>query len=185
MERFKGLSGVPLSKVRDEFLKGLLHPDTDAKRYINMYQQAGLFNKLFPNIQIHGEVPPEFASRKDKPLALAWLLQDNSIEAVGQALSANRGDEETGWNSQDKRAVLFLLALKEYTPEALQQAQSAMKGSGLSNSQIRDWVDMFNITDARGVKRNRRPVWASNVRNLSNAEPPKEAEPQNQTFEAL
>jgi tRNA nucleotidyltransferase/poly(A) polymerase len=167
MERFKTLTGVSLAKVRDEFLKGLLHPDTDVKRYINIYKASGLFEKLFPKVEIHDEIPPDFTSRKDKPLALAWILQDNPLEVVADALAPSRNDEETGWNQQDKRAVLFLLAIKEFTPEARPKAMGAWKGTGLSKSQIKDWVDMFNITDARGVKRNRRPVWALHVRTFA------------------
>ena len=167
MDRFKNLEGVSLSEVREEFLKGLLHPDTDAKKYINIYQQAGLFNKLFPNVTIHGEVPPEFSSRKDKPLALAWILQDNDLQTVNSVLSA-----EAGWNSQDKRAVLFLMALKEFSPDDRPQALNSWKGTGLSKTQIKDWVEMFNITDGRGVKRNRRPVWALHVRTFADNDLP-------------
>jgi hypothetical protein len=75
-------------------------------------------------------------------------------------------------NQQDKRAVLFLLALKEFSPEDRPQCLSAWKGTGLTKSQIKDWVEMFNITDARGVKRNRRPVWALHVRTFADNDLP-------------
>lgn len=176
MEHYKDLDGVTLEKMRDEFLKGLLHPDTNIKRYITIYKETGLINKLFPEIDIHMDIPPEFSSRRDKPLALAWLLQDNPIETVVDALAPSRmiqdKEESTGWNSQEKRAVLFLLALKEFKPENRPECLRAWKGTGLTKDQIKDWVDMFTIVDSQGRKRNRNPTWALHVRSFADHDNP-------------
>jgi tRNA nucleotidyltransferase/poly(A) polymerase len=176
LERFKNLDGVQLTKVRDEFLKGLLHPDTNLKRYIQLYQETGLINKLFPDMQINTEIPPQFSTRRDKPLALAWLLQNNPVDQVATALSFTRetnGESvQTGWSDQEKRAVLYLLALKQFTPQDRPKFLKDWKGTGLSQDQIRDWVDMFQFTDGQGRVRNRRPVWANHVRTFADNDKP-------------
>lgn len=170
MPKFKNLDGIPYSNVREEFLKGLMHPDVDVKKYLNMYKSHGLLEKVFPGIKFESPngIPLEFTDKKDKPLALAWLLQHNPIEKVQKVLaqvSPNKdGDfEHTGWTSEERRAVIFLLRLKEYTPKNDAAFDELRKESGLTNDQIRDWVDMFNIGD---TNRNRRPWWAKQVKSF-------------------
>ena len=176
MDRFKDFTGVSLEKMRDEFLKGLLHPDTNVKRYVTIYKATGLIDKLFPELEIHMDIPPEFSSRRDKALALAWLLQDNPIEKVADSLAPCRmikdKEETTGWNAQEKRAVMFLLALKEFTPKDRPECLRAWKGTGLTKDQIKDWVEMFTITDSQGRKRNKRPIWAIHVRTMADNDNP-------------
>lgn len=176
IDRFKNLDGIELTKMRDEFLKGLLHPDTNLKRYIQIYQESGLINKVFPDLQINSEIPPQFSTRRDKPLALAWLLQNNPVDKIAATLSSTRdvsGEQlSTGWTDQEKRAVLYLLALKQFTPEERPRFLKDWKGTGLSKDQIRDWVDMFQFTDSQGRVRNRRPVWANHVRTFADHDKP-------------
>lgn len=150
--KFKHLEGVALERVRDEFLKGLVSSDVDLKRYIPIYKRTGLLDKVFPGIKFDpNTIPLDFQDKKDKTLALAWLLQANSIEEVDQMLSPSRrvGLEEknSGWTAQEKRAVLFLLKLRDFNPNQLPSFMRAREGTGLSNQQIRDWVDMFKAKD--------------------------------------
>jgi tRNA nucleotidyltransferase/poly(A) polymerase len=161
---------VALERIRDEFLKGLLHPDIDSKKYLSIYKQTGLLKTVFPDLSFDSPsgVPWEFSDRKDKALALAWMLQHNSIEKVAQALSPSRQvggqDKPTGWQVDERRAILFLLKLKEFRPEQVGDYIRGREGTGLSNQQIRDWVEMFNIG---GTNRNRRPWWAKQVRTFA------------------
>lgn len=167
MPKFKSLDGVSLERIRDEFIKGLTHPDIDPKCYIGLYRKTGLLEKVFPDINFDppANMPNDINDQKDKPLALAWLLQHNPIEKVEAALSPIRkvGDEDkaTGWLTQEKNAVIFLLKLKEFTPEQLPVYMRAKQVAGLTPEQIRNWVDMFNIS---GTNRNRRPWWANQVK---------------------
>jgi tRNA nucleotidyltransferase/poly(A) polymerase len=169
--KFKHLEGVALERIRDEFLKGLVHPEVDLKKYLTIYNRTGLLGKVFPGIsfQATSDLPMDISDKKDKSLALAWLLQNNPIEKVAEALSPLRrtGMEEkaTGWTVQEKRAVTFLLKLKEFGPEKLPEFMRLREGTGLTNQQIRDWVEMFNI---KGTTRNRRPWWAKNVNAYAN-----------------
>lgn len=165
--KFKNMEGVALERIRDEFLKGLLHPEVDPKCYLSLYRKTGLLEKVFPGIVFDppNGVPAEFTDRKDKALALAWLLQHNPIAKVEEVLGPIRAigqeDKLTGWTAQERKAVLFLLKLKEFSPEQLPLFMKQREGTGLSNEQIRDWVDMFNIS---GTNRNRRPWWANQVK---------------------
>lgn len=171
MDRHKDLSGVDLKRVRDEFLKGLLHPDTDIKRYIKIYAETGIMEKVFPGVKINSEIPSKF--KRDKPLALAWLLQDNSIEKVAEVLSsATKDGKETGWTDQEKMAVLYLIALKEFTPQDRSQALQKWKGTGLSKGQIKDWVELFTYTDSKGIERPRKPAWALHVKTFADHDKP-------------
>jgi len=153
---------VALERIRDEFLKGLLHPDVDSKKYLTIYNKTKLLQVIFPGVNFaqNKGVPAEFSDKSDKPLALAWLLRYNPVETVGKLLSPMRqvGAEQkaTGWQVEERRAVLFLLKLKNFQPDQVSQFTRGKMGTGLSPQQIRDWVEMFN---APGTKRNTRGGW--------------------------
>lgn len=175
LKDFVDLKGVALERVRDEFLKGLLHPDVDVKRYINIYKRTELINKVFPGVQVHSEIPPEFTSKRDKSLALAWLLQGNGLDAVEEALSGKRnvrGEElNTGWANQERRAVLFLLEMLEFSPQDRPKMLKKIKGTGLSPEQIKEWVDMFRIVNGSEI-RDPRAMWAKHVRTFATEDQP-------------
>lgn len=164
--KFRHMEGVALERIRDEFLKGLVSPDVDLKRYIPIYKRTGLLDKVFPDVTFDppNSIPLEISDKKDKALALAFLLQHNPVEKVNQVLSPSRRvgmeEKQTGWTDQERRAVVFLLKLKDFTPEQLPAFMKQRDGTGLSNQQIRDWVDMFKIS---GTNRHRRPWWANHV----------------------
>jgi len=164
-ERLRGID-----RIKKEFLTGLLHPDVDAKKYLGIYKQTGMLKTVFPGLKFDSPsgVPAEFSDKKDKPLALAWLLQHNSIEEVEQALGPSRAiggeEKQTGWESTERKQITFLLKLKEFSPEKVAEYLKHKEGSGLSNQQIRDWVDMFNV---KGTKRNSRPWWSSQVKHFA------------------
>lgn len=166
LPKFKHLDGVALERIRDEFLKGLLHPDVDSKVYINILRRTGLLAKIFPGISfdVPEGMPLHIADKKDKPLALAWLLQHNTSDRVAEALSPNREDKQTGWTVQERRSVLYLLKLKEFSPDHLSEFMKTRAGTGLSDQQIRDWVELFKIPN---TNRNRRPWWAKQVTQFS------------------
>lgn len=166
---------VALERIRDEFLKGLLDPDIDAKKYLTIYDKTKLLQVIFPGVIFSQDkgVPVEFSDKKDKPLALAWLLRHNPIEKVAETLNPIRqvGQEQkaTGWQTEERRAVLFLLKLKNFDPKQVSQFSRSKMGTGLSPQQIRDWVEMFNIP---GTKRNQRGGWwAKRVSAFSDYQP--------------
>lgn len=170
--KFAHMDGVALERIKSEFIKGLLEPDVDVRKYITIYKRTGLLNKVFPGINIEPatSVPSEFSGKKDKPLALAWLLQNNDISKVEQALSPSRsvGDEskQTGWTLEEKRTVLFLLKLKDFNPDKIHEFLRMRNGLLLTDQQIRDWVEMF-----KSGGRHSQPIWAKHMVAFSQYKP--------------
>ena len=175
LPKFKNLGGVANERIRDEFLKGLLHPDVDPKAYLNIYYRTGLVEKVFPGVEVHLQVPSQLRDRRDKPFALAWILQNNPVEKVAAVLGSKRrsGEEDvqTGWTNTERSGVLFLLALKEFDAEKIDDLMDKKKQSGLTDDQIRDWADMFNITDKLGRTISSRPDWSVQVKGFADFKP--------------
>lgn len=173
--KFRNLGGVANERIRDEFLKGLLDPNIDPKCYLSIYHRTGLLEKVFPGVELNLNVPSTLRDRRDKPLALAWILQNNDSEKIAQVLGPTRAegteDKPTGWTAQERNAVLYLLSLKEFDQDNLEELISKRQGTGLSDDQIRDWVDMFDITDAAGRVRSTRPAWAKMIRTFADFKP--------------
>ena len=168
--KYKDMDGLPRSVIRDEFLQGLLHPDVDPRCFVGAYKRLGLLNGLFPGLEFDSPsgVPEEMTDQKDKALALAWLLQHNPVDKVEAALASkcdvDGEEQDSGWCEDERRAVSFLLKLKEFNPKDLPRFAKERDRAGLSKQQMEDWVDMFNV---KGTQRNRRPWWAKNVRKFA------------------
>jgi len=165
-------SKIPLSKIKDEFILGLMDPDIDPKKYLKAYNSTKLIEKVFPKVGLNFnfDVPADFSNKKDKILALAWILQDNSIEDLKEVLSSIRKiknkDEDTGWSNQERMAIIYLLKLKEFDIDNLDELIQERKGTGLSEEQIKNWVDMFNLEG-----KSTRPQWAKLVKSFAEFSP--------------
>lgn len=164
--KFRDLEGVALERIRDEFLKGLLDSEIDPKKYITLYSHFGLLGKVFPGVSINMNVPVQLRDKKDKFLALAWILQDNPIEKVEQVLGRNRSidgrDVPTGWSNHEREMVVYLLRLKEFDAKQLEEFLNKRKILGVSKDQIKKWVELFDVVDGDQV-RSVRPSWAKKV----------------------
>jgi tRNA nucleotidyltransferase/poly(A) polymerase len=150
INKFRKLDTVALERIRDEFLKGLLNKDVDIKKYITLYVKTGLIENIFPGLNINLDF--NLLERLDKPLALAWLLKDNSAEKVANVLSAKRQDKQTGWTIEEKRAVIYLLKMKDFSPEQLINYIKLREGTGLTNEQISKWLKINNIDNPMSKK---------------------------------
>ena len=160
------IKNVPLSKVREEFLKGLMDPEVDPKRYLRIYGKTKLLQKIFPEVDINYNVPEILRNKKDKILSLSWMLQNNPLEKVQEVLSSKREDQETGWSNQEKNAVVYLLKLKEFDVNDIDDLIEQRKMTGLSEDQIKNWVDMFDVDG-----KSSRPQWARLVRSFARFSP--------------
>lgn len=164
------ISDIPLVKVKEEFIKGLIHPDIDPKKYLKTYADLGVLQQVFPDVELNLDVPPDFANKKDKILALSWILQNNPIDKIEQVLSPLRNIKdkysETGWSSQERMSVMFLLKLKEFDADYLDELLQERKFVGLSKDQIKNWVDMFDV-DGKST----RPQWAKLIKSFASFEP--------------
>jgi len=123
-----------------------MHPDIDPGCYLDLYDKTGLLNTVFPGMHHTTQVPGEFAGKKDKILALAWLLQNNPMEKIAAVLGPDRpvgkGSKLSGWQNQEKKAIMFLLKLRDFNPQHVVAHHKARQGTGLSDQQIKSWVDM-------------------------------------------
>ena len=77
----------------------------------------------------------------------------------------------TGWASQERRAVIFLLKLLSFSPQDRPQMMRSMRGTGLSPDQVREWVNMFRISE-KGRVRDPRPTWAKRIRMFADEDRP-------------
>ena len=139
-----------------------MDPDVDLKKYFNIYYNTKLLHTVFPGVRFESPtwIPSGFADKKDKVLAISYLLQHNPIDKVNEAIGSKRlvnGEKkDTGWQNEERSAIIFLLKLKEFSPEKVHQFMKQRAGTGLSNSQIRDWVDLFH-------KGGRKSIWGQRV----------------------
>jgi len=161
--KFADLDGVAMERIREEFLKGLEDSDVDPKKYISMYEKFGLLGKVFPGIEVRTDVPPQLRDKKDKFVALAWMLQDNPTERINSALGRF-------WSNQEKAIISYLISLREFDPDNLDDFLRGRKNLGITKDHIRRWTDMFDSVDGASVKS---PAWSSRVRKFADFEPGK------------
>lgn len=143
LDKFKNLN-VGKDKIKDEFMKGLSHVDTNLGDFMKIFKRSGILESIFPHLEITDKIPHSLCHKRDKVLALAWVLQNNEPESVGEAL--------VGW--EERNAVIFLLKLKAFTPSELPIYMQHKGACGLSDKQIHKWIDLF--------KKNR-PTWAKHT----------------------
>lgn len=168
--KFADLEGVSLERIRDEFLKGLEDPDVDPKKYLSLYERFGLLPKVFPGVRVRTDVPPQMRDKKDKFTALAWMLQDNPSDKVEQVLDSVRDGTHTGWSGKEKSTVSYLLGLKEFDPDRLDDYLKGRRNLGLTKDHIGRWTDMFDVTDGGSV-RSLRPTWTKRMRRFADFQP--------------
>lgn len=157
--KFADLNGVPMEKVREEFLEGLEDSDVDPKKYISLYKKFGLLPKVFPGVEVRTDIPPQLRDKKDRFVALAWMLQDNPVETVTAALGS-------AWPNNEKAMISYLISLREFDPDNLDTFLSGRKNLGVTKDRIRKWTDMF---DTDGVSP--RPMWSKRMRKFAEFEP--------------
>ena len=116
-----------------------------------------MLEQVFPNVELNLDIPPDFSNKKDKILALAWVLQNNSTDKVKEVLS--------DW-SHEKNAVVCLLKLKDFNMDNIDELLESKKISGLSEEQIRNWVELFNVEG-----RSPRPMWSKSVKRFARFRP--------------
>ncbi len=174
IRKMNDLDGMSLEKIKQEFIKGIEDPDVDPKKYINNYNQYGVLNKIFPEVSLNTKIPSQLRDKKDKFLTLAWILQDNPIEKINSVLDCKRklGEEEkeTGWKNQEKQSVVFLLRLKEFDLDEIEDLLKQKKILGITKDQIRKWVELFDLVDENKVV-TPRPNWARKVKSFAGFSP--------------
>lgn len=135
--KFKDFADVPKSEIKDSFLSGLECPDSDPKKYVGMFKNMGLLDKVLPGANAD-EIPEDF--RGDRWLSTAWLLKDQDPKDVKKILT----DGE--WSAQEANDVAYLVKLYHWGSK--NKFDSDMfydikkMPHGLTKSKIREWMQM-------------------------------------------
>lgn len=148
IEDIKDLPSVSRERIREEFLKGLEHPDIDPKKYIGMYKQSGLLNTVFPRMTFKLDSPNDFSDTKDKRLALAWLLRGNSPSAVQSML------KDSNWTNNEVSDIIHLIKIAGWMDSKGQDEEdfydqfydiknALHQRTGLVPSTVRKWGQMI------------------------------------------
>lgn len=107
-ENIKDMPSVSRERIKDEFLKGLQHPDVDATHYIKLIKDLGLLGTIFPDMDIKLDGPDDFSDKKEKRLAIAWLLRGNKPEKIEKTL------HQGSWGEDEIRDILALVELSKW-----------------------------------------------------------------------
>lgn len=162
--KFSQLEGIALERIREEFLKGIEDKNIDPTKYIKAYARFGLLPRVLPGVQLRTDVPSSMKNKRDRFLALAWIMQDNPIEGVKQVLRSQK------WSNQEVEIISYLLKLKEFDVNDLDRLLSSRKILGITKEQIKRWVELFDVVDGDVVK-SPRPTWSRNLRSFADFEP--------------
>lgn len=108
IEEVKDLPAVSEERIRDEFIKGLEHKDIDAVKYIKHYKQLGLLQRVFPNMIFKLDTHADYSDKKEKRLAIAWMLRFNDPEAVKEMLAKGT------WQNNEINDIIHLIKLHRW-----------------------------------------------------------------------
>lgn len=103
IEEVKDLENVSRESVRDEFVKGLEHPDVDPVKYIKAYKDLGVLEAVFPGMIFKLDNTEDFSDKKEKRLAIAWILRMNEPSHVKHML--HRGK----WSDSEINDIVHLI----------------------------------------------------------------------------
>lgn len=162
--KFSELDGVASERIREEFIKGLEDKNIDPLIYIRNYARFRILNRALPGLRHRTDVPAALKSKKDRFLAIAWILQDNPTEKVKSVLSKMK------YSNQETETICFLIRLKEFDPDELGDLLPSRRNLGVTKDQIKRWVELFDIVDGDKV-RTPRPTWAANLKKFADFEP--------------
>lgn len=121
-------------RIKDEFLKGLEKSSIDPKVYVHLYQKLGLLSTVFPGMTIKMDDPDDMTDKRDKHLAIAWLLRKNDPDKVYEMLVDGH------WDKDEAKRVRFLIGFLNFHPdmgpEDLSKFATAFSRSGLSSGYL-------------------------------------------------
>jgi tRNA nucleotidyltransferase/poly(A) polymerase len=147
----KDLPAVSRERIRDEFLKGLKHPDVDPIHYVKMFKDLGLMETIFPDLDFKLEKSEDFSDKKEPRLALAWLLKNNTPAKVEAALKKGT------WSNDEIRDIVHLIELEKWmssheeSPEVFLDKFYDMKKkfhrTGMVPSLVKQWGKMNKMSE--------------------------------------
>jgi tRNA nucleotidyltransferase/poly(A) polymerase len=144
----KDLPAVSRERIREEFVKGLEHPEVDPRQYIKLYKDIGLLDTVFPGMNFKLDEPRDFSEKKDRRLAVAWILRNNNPEDIQRMLAHGT------WTTDEIRDIIHLIDINgwlgKYNRNRDQfyndyyDLRKKMKTTRLVPSLVRQWGQMNN-----------------------------------------
>lgn len=137
LDKHKDLN-LDTNDIKQNFISGLESPDSDPRKFMKLFSNTGMLNKLFPDVDFNPEDMPE-DFRGDRWLSTAWILRNNHPEDVRDMLV------QTGFSKNEASDIAFLVKLyhwhkTKFDPEHFYNMKSTH--TGLTKSKIRDWMKM-------------------------------------------
>jgi tRNA nucleotidyltransferase/poly(A) polymerase len=148
----KDLPSVSRERIREEFVKGLEHPDVDPRLYISLYKQTGLLQTVFPNMTFKlDDMNKDYTDKRDRRLVVAWILRHNNPDDIRQMLAHGT------WTNNEINDILHLIKVYGWgldykrNPQKFYDSFYDMKNSGTRTSIVpsimRTWGKMVGLDD--------------------------------------
>jgi len=152
IQEIKDLPSVSKERIRDEFVKGLEHPDVDPKRFIKMYKDLGLLETVFPKMTFKLDTDKDYTDKKDKRLVVAWILRNNSPEQIEDMLSKGT------WTNREISDIIHLIKMSNWSNKFGKDdagfygdfydiKQNLNQRTGLVPSMIKQWAQMTSMNN--------------------------------------
>lgn len=108
IEHYKDLPGITPERIQQEFMAGL-NKSIDTAAYLKNYASLGLFDRVFPGMQVDVSGIDRLRHSKNPKVVLAWLLRGNTN--VGQSLN------QIKYPNEISDVVDFLVSTLNLDPE--------------------------------------------------------------------
>ncbi len=113
VDQYRHLPGISPERIANEFLTGLAKA-ISPRDYLRNYASLGMFEAVFPRLQINNKDIDRIDSRNPAPV-LAWLLHNNDPITVKKALNSLK------YSSDVFNRVAYLLELYDFQPQKIIQ----------------------------------------------------------------
>ncbi len=106
IHEIRDLAKVSREEIREEFVKGLEHPDVDPRKYIKYYKEFGLLKTVFPGMTFKLDDPKkDYTDKKDKRLVVAYVLRHNNPDDIKDMLGHG------AWQESEINDILHLIKM--------------------------------------------------------------------------
>jgi len=140
----KDFSGAEPESMKNQFCKGIEHPDVDARQFMLSMHKTGLLSKIFPGIEFNPEDMPE-GFKGDRWMSAAWVLRNNNPNDVRELLMTG------GWTRQEANDIAYLVKIYQWAGNNFDPDQFydiIQSHTGLTRGKIKEWMVMAKTYSA-------------------------------------
>jgi len=125
LKRDPSLHGVSPERIRDEFIKSI-KSSKNSKQYMDLVDELKFSNLILPNLKLH----TPYTNTNDYIVFLSHLLQDNNYKELAKKLNS------LTYTNDEVKDIIFLVSLKDFTPEKVANYKKNQSITSLSDDQI-------------------------------------------------